>query len=254
MKQKPPYSVFARVYDRTMNDIPYHHWAYYIYQIFEDHNLSLCDLVVDVGTGTGIVAGKLAAYYNLIALDISLNMLDFARLNQEIKCIQADMRTLPFLNGSISAAYSTHDCLNYLTDEEMLVDHFKEMYRTLKPGGMYIFDYSTEYNVMRNFNNKVFIEFHGNYHMRWSNTYDVLNQLVTSVIDVTEYLPYWYGFLIFWKKKKFREIHKQKVFSEEVIEKICKKAGFEIIQKDYDYGEKTSKDHAHILVYVLQKS
>ena len=253
IKTKSPYSMFAKVYDRTMNEIPYHHWAYYIYNLFESYNLNSNDWVVDIGTGTGVVARKLAAYYKLVAMDISFNMLGFAKENNELKCVQADMKTLPFLNNEISAAFSTHDCLNYLTDEEMMLNHFKEMNRVLKPNGLYLFDYSTEYNVIKHFNNKVFSEYHDNYHMLWSNTYDINNHVVTSVVDITEYLPNWYGIFIFWKKKKYREIHIQKVFSENTIEKLCKRAGFLILKKDYDYGENKSKDQANILVYVLQK-
>ncbi|MDH4263028.1 MAG: class I SAM-dependent methyltransferase [Spirochaetia bacterium] len=253
IKLKSPYSMFAKVYDRTMNEIPYHHWAYYIYQLFEAHNLTTGDWVVDIGTGTGIIAGKLSAYYKMVAIDISYSMLSFAKVNNEIKCVQADMKALPFLNDEISSAFSTHDCLNYLTDEKMMYNHFKEIYRILKPNGLYLFDYSTEYNVLKHFNDKVFNEHYNNYHMKWSNTYDLNDQIVTSVIDITEYLPNWYGIFVFWKRKKYREIHIQKVFSENTIEKLCKMAGFKILKKDYDYGENKSNEYANILVYVLQK-
>lgn len=249
-----PYSVFSRVYDKTMKEIPYHHWAYYIYQIFEDFKLSSDDWVVDIGAGTGVLSRKLAPYYNLAALDISAGMLVFARQNTDLKCIQADMVNIPFASQSFSAAYSTHDCLNYLTEEASLIKHFSEIYRILRPGGLYIFDYSTEYNVIRNFNHRTFNERHGNYQMRWENEYDRSNRMVRSTIDVTEYLPYWFGFLIFWKKKKLREVHLQKIFSEENLEKFFKKAGFEVINKDYDYNENVSEDHAHIVVYTIRKS
>ena len=250
---KPPYTLFAQVYDRTMNDIPYHHWAYFLFQIFEEHKICQKDWVVDIGAGTGIVASKLNSYYNLISLDNSSHMLKKASRSQELKCIQADMQNLPFLEDKISAAYSTHDCLNYLTTDREFHNHLSEVYRILKPGGIYIFDYSTEYNVLQNFKNKVFRERHGNYRMVWTNTYNEQEQMVTSIIDVTEYMPFWAGFLLFWKNKKFREIHRQKIFSEINLDEFYTKTGFELIEKNYDYKGKKPDHRAQILVYILRK-
>jgi len=254
VNQKPPYSAFSTVYDKTMTDIPYHQWAYYIYQVFDAHGLCRQDRVLDVGAGTGMIAEKLSGYYEMVALDISYGMLSYARQNAGLHCVLGDMVWLPFAVGEFSAAYSTHDCLNYLTTEETFLRHLGEVFRVLKPGGLYIFDYSTQYNVMRNFNNKVFREIHGNRHMRWANTFDPVTKIVRSVIDITEFLPGWFGYLVFWKKKKYREIHIQKVFDEVTIERLCRQAGFEVTSKDYDYKKNAAPDYAHILVYVLQKS
>lgn len=250
--QQSPYTAFAGVYDQTMEEIPYHHWAYFIYQTLESRKIKHHSLVVDIGAGTGMVASKLAAHYRLLALDISENMLHSA-MQRGLSCIKADMRHLPLRPGSVAAAYSTHDCINYLTDNNQLGKHLEEVNIALKRNGLYIFDFSTEYNVIKYFDKRTFIERHNNTFMKWHNIYDQARQEVISTIDITEYPAHIFGLLFFWKRKTSREIHVQKIFDEKLVEQLSKKAGFKVINKTYDYNDVTTADRAHLVVLVLKK-
>ncbi|MDH4200367.1 MAG: class I SAM-dependent methyltransferase [Spirochaetia bacterium] len=251
--QKLPYSAFAEVYDKTMYDIPYHHWAHFIYQVLDSAKLNSQSWVMDIGSGTGLVASKLSSHYRMLAVDISRDMLAHAANERGLTCIQANMTALPLRHESIAAAYSTHDCVNYLSDEKMLLDHLKDVCFTLKPGGIYIFDFSTEYNVIKYFDKRIFSERHGNSFMKWYNVYDGENKQVLSTIDITQYPTHILGRFFFWKKKIIREIHLQKIFDEKLVERLSRKAGFKVLKKNYDYNEITSPQRAHLVVLVLKK-
>lgn len=252
-EKRLPYSIFAAVYDKTMQEIPYHNWAYFIFQKLDSSKIGNSDKVLDIGSGTGVVSAKLAAYFNVIALDISRDMLEIAKNERGLNCIQSTMQQLPFSKSSFAAAFSTHDCINYLKGEAELKKHFTEVGTVLKKNGIYIFDCSTEYNVIRYFHNHTFIEKHGRYAMKWSNVYNRENKEVISEIKVTEFAKGWPVLQRFRKKKHYQEIHVQKIFDESTIENVCQKSGFKILKKLYDYNESADPEYAHIIVFIAQK-
>jgi ubiquinone/menaquinone biosynthesis C-methylase UbiE len=237
-----------------MAEVPYDRWAYFIFQKIEEVNIKPSSWILDIGAGTGVVAEKISALFNVIALDISREMLQYANLRENLKCIQANMISLPFASNSVAAAYSTHDCINYLTNDQDIVDHLKDVYRVLKKNGIYIIDFSTEYNVLKNFHDKTFEEKHGNIKMKWSNIYDPLEKIITSTIDIKISPDKIWNYLKFWKSKKFREVHRQRIFSEEKMNELCAKTRFKTAGKTYDYKNITDGKRAHLAVYILQKN
>ena len=94
--------------------------------------------VVDLGSGTGYFTDALAEkYQRVIGLDLSANMLDFAKneRNKSITWLQADAHKLPFQNESVDLIYS-----NLMIQWcDPLEDTLKEIRRILKPGGCFIF-------------------------------------------------------------------------------------------------------------------
>ncbi|GAA6204297.1 MULTISPECIES: malonyl-ACP O-methyltransferase BioC [Thalassotalea] len=94
--------------------------------------------VVDLGSGTGFFTDILASrYHQVIGLDISTKMLEFAKhnRNESIVWLEADAYQLPFANGSIDLIYS-----NLMIQWcEALPVLKAEIIRVLKPGGLFIF-------------------------------------------------------------------------------------------------------------------
>ena len=94
--------------------------------------------VLDLGSGTGFFTDILASrYQQVIGLDISKNMLKFARENRNhaISWLEADAYKIPLQNNSVDFIYSNLmiqwcDPLNVVLDEVM---------RVLKPGGLFVF-------------------------------------------------------------------------------------------------------------------
>lgn len=94
--------------------------------------------VVDLGCGTGFFADILASrYQQVIGLDISTKMLNFAKenRNKEIAWVEADAYKLPFATHSIDMIYS--NLMIQWCDNLDVV--YQEIFRVLKPGGLFIF-------------------------------------------------------------------------------------------------------------------
>jgi ubiquinone/menaquinone biosynthesis C-methylase UbiE len=97
--------------------------------------------VVDVGTGTGILAGELARLgLSVIAVDHSPRMLDAARTKlAELEIDSVELRAgeasaLPIDDSSLDAAFA-HMVLHYLPSP---ADAIREMARVVRPGGVVI--------------------------------------------------------------------------------------------------------------------
>ena len=97
--------------------------------------------VVDVGTGTGVLACELAQLgLDVVGIDSSESMLEAARSKLEglrlpatghIRFEQADAGALPFDDGELDAAFA-HMVLHYMPAPEVVVT---EMARIVRPGG-----------------------------------------------------------------------------------------------------------------------
>ncbi|WP_057831316.1 malonyl-ACP O-methyltransferase BioC [Colwellia sp. TT2012] len=94
--------------------------------------------VLDLGSGTGFFTDLLAgSYEQVIGLDISTKMLNFAKehRNKKIIWLEADAHDIPLKDNSIDFIYSNLVIQWF----EPLDEAITEMLRVLKPGGLLIF-------------------------------------------------------------------------------------------------------------------
>lgn len=101
------------------------------------------DSILDIATGTGDLIINMAqtGASTLVGLDISEGMLSVGRkkikdggLNDRIKMIQADSEAMPFDDHSFDAITVAFGVRNFETLEKGLA----EIYRVLKPGGIFV--------------------------------------------------------------------------------------------------------------------
>ncbi|MDR1132445.1 MAG: class I SAM-dependent methyltransferase [Oscillospiraceae bacterium] len=140
-----PYGPLAPVYDRFTDDIPYEDFADFYEKIFSAHGKQVKTLL-DIGCGTGTLTAALAKRgYELVAADASPDMLSIAReksaklagIIQPLFLCQA-MTELD-LYGTVDAAVSCLDTVNYLPPEE-LPELFRRLRLFIEPDGILIFD------------------------------------------------------------------------------------------------------------------
>lgn len=101
-------------------------------------------LVVDLGSGSGILARELiAAGYDVFGIDISPAMIELARRKAPgARFVVASISTVEL--PPCDAVISTGECLNYTFDgprsRKSVAALFDRVGQALRPGGMFIFD------------------------------------------------------------------------------------------------------------------
>ena len=143
------YTSFAMVYDQLMDNVPYEAWCAYLTGLLREYGCRE-GLVLELGCGTGALTRLLAAEgYDMIGLDNSPDMLSIARERQaeegtDILYLLQDMAAFE-LYGTVAAAVSLCDSMNYITEYQELVQVFRLVNNYLDPGGYFIFDLNTPY-------------------------------------------------------------------------------------------------------------
>ena len=136
------YTSFASVYDIFMDNVPYEEWGEYLRGLLKEYGAE-SGLVVDLGCGTGAMTEILAGYgYDMIGVDNSEDMLELAMdkkiaSGHDILYLLQDMREFE-LYGTVRAAVSVCDSVNYITEPEELTEVFRLVNNYLDPGGVFI--------------------------------------------------------------------------------------------------------------------
>ncbi|MFQ5694321.1 MAG: class I SAM-dependent methyltransferase, partial [Nitrospinota bacterium] len=106
-------------------------------------------VMVDLACGTGRLANLFAAKgWTVVGVDLSKDMLALAEKNSRktranIKYVRGDMRKWSKAKFAdlVTCAY---DSLNHLPTKSDLQKVFRNVYRTLKPGGIFLFDINNQ--------------------------------------------------------------------------------------------------------------
>lgn len=243
------YTSFASVYDQFMDNIPYEEWGKYVRELLLEHGIK-DGLVLDLGCGTGSMTEVLADYgYDMIGVDISEDMLEIAmekRLEsgQDILYLLQDMREFE-LYGTVGAVVSICDSVNYLLEEEDLVDTFKLVNNYLDPGGLFIFDLNTEYKYRELLGDRTIAEDREDESFIWDNYYDEeeqINEYALSIFIREE------GDLF----RKFTETHYQRAYSLDTIKECLSEAGMEFVAV-YDAFTHNPPEENSERIYVLAR-
>lgn len=221
------YTDFAGVYDTFMDETPYEEWADYLQQILEENEIK-DGLVLDLGCGTGTLTELLSEKgYDMIGIDYSSQMLDIAMQKKEsskldILYLQQDMREFE-LYGTVKAVVSVCDSINYLLEEEELLQTFKLVNNYLDPKGIFIFDFNTVYKYQEVIGDTTIAENREDCSFIWENFYHEEERI--NEYDLT----------IFVKEKedcfrKFHENHYQKGYEAEQIKQLLQASGMEFVK------------------------
>lgn len=226
MKQlTPPYEKFAYAYDRMMRNVNYRRWARYIESLFEKHDCKP-RRILDVACGTGTLTVLLAAKgYELTGVDRAAGMLHIAQekaraLDVHIDFHQGDMLNFQF-NEQFDAILCTYDSINYALDEDELSSVFQCVSEHLAPDGLFIFDITTERNIVEHFHNKTFAENHEDYSYIWRNIYLYHTKMCRT--HLTFFIRDGEAFY------RFEEIHQQRMFEVDTVKALLKTAGYKTL-------------------------
>ena len=220
------YTDFAQVYDIFMDDTPYEKWADFLAQRLAAEGIR-DGLVLELGCGTGTLTRLLAAKgYDMIGVDSSEAMLGVAQEKeaenrQGILYLEQDMREFE-LYGTVRAAVSICDSINYLLEEEDLLETFRLVNNYLDPGGLFLFDFNTVYKYETVIGDATIAENREDCSFIWENFYDEKERI--NEYDVTVFVreqdgP---GDGLF---RRFTETHYQRGYTLAEIRRLVEESG-----------------------------
>ena len=226
------YTSFAQVYDLFQDNIPYGEWADYLKSLLNEYGVK-DGLVLDLGCGTGSITELLAkAGYDMIGVDNSEDMLEIAmdkrsRSGLDILYLLQDMREFE-LYGTVKAAVSICDSMNYIMEPEELTQVFRLANNYLDPGGVFIFDLNTEYKYKEILGDRTIAENREECSFIWDNYYyeeERINEYELNLFIREDAESETEGDFY----RRFRETHFQRAYTLEEITRIVEESGLQFV-------------------------
>ena len=243
------YRSFARVYDMFMDNVPYGEWCEYLVSLLDAYGVRE-GLLLDLGCGTGNLTELLAEKgYDMIGVDNSADMLEIAAEKREksgldILYLMQDMREFE-LYGTVQAAVSICDSINYNPAYEELVQVFSLVNNYLDPGGIFIFDCNTEYKYRELLADNVIAENREAGSFIWENYYDEDERV--NEYDLTLFIKEGRQYT------KYEETHYQRCYSTEEIKRALEGAGMKL-EAVYDaFTRKAPRADSERLYFVARE-
>ena len=254
------YTNFAAVYDTFMDNIPYEEWGDYLKELLKKNQVEE-GLVLDLGCGTGTMTEILAeAGYDMIGVDNSEDMLEIAMEKKEksghdILYLLQDMREFELygtvkaefeLYGTVKAVVSICDSVNYITEEEELLEVFRLVNNYLDPKGIFIFDFNTEYKYREILGDSTIAENREECSFIWENYYyeeERINEYELSLFIREEDSDLY---------RKYEETHFQKAYDLPVIQRLIEESGLEYIAA-YDAFSHNAPTEESERIYIIAR-
>lgn len=260
------YSDFAEVYDELMDNTPYEKWCDTLTSLIEKYGvskptrgekqedilLSERDLVLDLGCGTGTLTELMYQRgYDMIGVDNAPSMLNIAiekkeRNGSEILYLLQDMRELE-LYSTVGTVFSVCDSLNYILEKDELKEIFRIVNNYLYPGGLFVFDFNTEYKYRETIGDTTIAENREDCSFIWENYYDEDSSL--NEYDLTVFVRE--DGDIF---RRFTETHVQRGYSVEDMLALVEEAGLEPVEcLDADTDGKVTHESERVYIIAREK-
>ena len=217
---KRPYEKLSLIYDGLMKDVNFNLWTKYVMDI-AGHYVNDTSSFLELAAGNCTIANNLKKKYaNLIATDISLPMLK-AHFQVDLLKVCCNMIYLPF-KRKFDFVYATFDSINYLLTQKELQFLFGEIENVLNENGIFTFDASLENNSLEFADVQVTRDKYNGFSFKRINSYNKKTRIHKNV------------FYIYDKSGiKFKEVHKQKIYSFETFFNLIDKTGL-VVKECYD--------------------
>ena len=220
---KRSYAEFASVYDELMSEIPY---DTYVELINLAANGIAGKKILDVGCGTGLLSVKLAKQNGQVTgVDLSSDMLSVATnrarsLNLPVTFVEQPMQEITGFSD-FDIAIITIDSLNYVIEEEAVLQTFRNIYNSLAVDGVLLFDVHSTFKMDVIFMESPFIFDNKGISYIWNTEkgeepHSVYSELAFFVRTENDLY------------KRFDEVHYQRTFSVLEYVDMLSEVGFSI--------------------------
>ncbi len=276
------YSDFATVYDTFMDETPYEVWGDYVAELIDEYGISRPytepgsgtepapdaeeienteaallqerNLVVELGCGTGSFTQIMKKKgYDIMGIDMSPEMLNIARnkaaeAELDIMYLEQDMRELD-LYCTAGTIVSVCDSINYLLEDEDVIETFRLVNNFLYPGGIFIFDFNTLYKYRDVIGDTTIAENREDCSFIWDNYYHEEEHI--NEYDLTIFVRTSGEEDVF---RRFSETHYQRGYTVEDMKYYLKEAGLELVTiVDADTHKAPTAESQRIYIVAREK-
>ncbi len=160
------YKSFAAFYDSLTYNVNYEAACGYITSFLnKGEGLKLLDLACGTGSMTKLMCD---AGYDVTGVDLSEDMLLVASSKCSASFIKADMRSFDF-KERFDNCICCLDSINHLNSLEDWKSCFESVYKSLKTGGVFVFDVNTVYKHNSVLADRTFVFDEEDYYLVWDN-------------------------------------------------------------------------------------
>lgn len=205
--------------------------------------------ILDLGCGTGTLTELLAGRgYDMIGIDNAQEMLQIAmdkraKSGLDILYLLQDMRSFE-LYGTVGAVISVCDSVNYLLEDEDVVQTFRLVNNYLYPGGLFIFDFNTVYKYEVVIGDATIAENREKCSFIWDNYYHEEEQI--NEYDLTIFVQEGERQDTY---RRFQETHYQRGYRLEQMKDYLRQAGLTFVEAvDADTHGEVTKSSERIYV------
>lgn len=219
----PAYEALAAYYDDVMDHVDYKGWAAHVHRIAKHHKRSV-GTVIDFACGTGTLGRELVRLgYPFVGLDSSEGMIREAKRLYAHWGDKMEFHVSPMTNPSpvkgAQIALCLYDSVNYLMEEAEVEAFITNVRASLRDGGLFIVDLSTEKNSRDHFNGySIEEEVEGAFYRRWTR-FDPEQRIQHNYFDI---LPDDEAIL-------YHEHHQQRVYSIATMSEKLEAGGMHVI-------------------------
>ncbi len=243
------YESLAACYDEFTEDVSYPIRADFFEHLFNIHNTQVSSLL-DLACGTGTLSFIFAERgYEVIGVDASCDMLSVAAAKP---CSPSatpplflcqEMEELD-LYGTVDAAISCLDSINYLNGPEALDATLSRLKFFIRPGGLFLFDINTAHKF-RTIDGQCFMRDSEEDVCIWRAAFDEDERRCLMMLDVFKRE----GNL--WSRSC--EEHEEYAFSEDEIKACLSHNGFSLEAIYDDLSTSPAKDDSMRVYYVARR-
>jgi ubiquinone/menaquinone biosynthesis C-methylase UbiE len=252
MRDETSYRIIAPYYDYIMAHVDYDAWGRYLGRLWKKHG-SAPAKILELGAGTCPFARRdvYPSQATVIYSDLSPFMLSQAPDLSPSCRVAANALALPF-KGGFDLCLMVYDAINYLMAESDVLDCLRESRRVLAPGGLFIFDVTTEANSKKHFHHAIdYGELEGCTYFRESH-FDRESRLQGN------------DFVFFVEGKgasnagenrwsKIKESHQQRIYKLDKLKSLAKQAGFKVEGLLEGFTFRPGREASERVHFVLRK-
>lgn len=247
-KAMSSYQTFAALYDELTQNVEYEKRCDYICSFLEKENIN-SGTVLDLACGTGSMSLPLIKKgYGIIGIDNSEDMLEIASdrlLNDGNKysLLKAKMQDFA-LTEEVEACICCLDSINHLNNKSDVQKTFKNVFNSLKNGGLFIFDVNTIYKHNEILANNTFVFDEDDYYLVWDNE-KVDDRTVRILLDMFIYNGSSYD--------RFSEEFEETAYTVNELTKLLTDVGFKNIKTYDELSLEKPKENSERIYFVCKK-